>query len=77
MRFMVWWRLHYSGRAAAQIKPMLRLIVTKPDGVLMIHEGRREKPIIWNPPGSQLFVSVVNGELTLRSIRHSQGNTLL
>ncbi|ABW01088.1 protein of unknown function DUF91 [Caldivirga maquilingensis IC-167] len=61
----------YSGRAAAQIRLMPRLVVTKPDGVLMIHEGRREKPIIWNPPGSQLFVSVDDGELILRSIRRS------
>lgn len=61
----------YSGRAAAQIRLMPRLVVTKPDGTLMIHEGRREKPIIWNPPGSQLFVSVIDGELTLRSIRRS------
>ncbi|MGC8570540.1 endonuclease NucS [Caldivirga sp.] len=61
----------YSGRASAQVKLMPRLIVTKPDGVLMIHEGRKEKPIIWNPPGSQLFVSVDDGVLVLRSIRRS------
>lgn len=61
----------YSGRAAAQLDLMPRLVITKPDGVLMIHEGRREKPIIWNPPGSQLFVSVNDNMLILRSIRYN------
>ena len=61
----------YSGRAAAQLRLMPRLIITKPDGVLMVHEGYREKPVIWNPPGSQLFVSVDGDVLVLRSIRYS------
>lgn len=62
---------NYSGRAVARISPMPRLILTKPDGVVMIHEASREKPIIWNPPGSQLFVTAEGENLVLRSIRHS------
>ena len=61
----------YTGRASAKVGLAPRIIVIKPDGTLMIHESRREKPIIWNPPGSQLFASSSEDILTLRSIRHS------
>ncbi len=60
----------YEGRAKSQLEDLMpRLVISKPDGTFMVHESNKEKPRLWNPPPSTLYVSMNLGILTLRSVR--------
>ena len=62
---------YYEGRAKANIELMPRLLITKPDGTLLIHESTKREPVIWQPPGSSLYATVQDKVLIIKSIRHN------
>ncbi|OYT26142.1 MAG: endonuclease NucS [Thermoprotei archaeon ex4572_64] len=61
----------YEGRARAELELAPRIVITKPDGTLMIHESSRREPVIWNPPGSTLYALSEYGILIIKSVRPS------
>ncbi|KUO90412.1 MAG: endonuclease NucS [Thermocladium sp.] len=64
-------RVDYEGRAKAGLEAGSYLIMIKPDGTFMVHGSKKEKPLIWNPPGSRLYVELQDNALALLSIRSS------
>ncbi len=66
-------RVSYNGRAKANLNANPYLIIIKPDGTFMVHGSRREKPLIWNPPGSRTYIEARDGLVVLLSIRASPG----
>jgi len=62
----------YEGRARSELSELMpRLILSKPDGSFAIHEATKREPSLWNPPPSNLYVTVDRGVLVLRSVRSS------
>jgi len=62
----------YEGRARSSLEELMpRLVITKPDGTFMVHEGEKREPRLWNPPPSSLYATIDNGILILRSVRAS------
>jgi len=59
----------YRGRAKSFLDYGDRILITKPDGTLLIHGNFKREPINWQPPGSILAVQVKGDELLIRSIR--------
>ncbi len=69
--------VNYEGRARASLSYGDRLLITKPDGTLLIHENRKREPTIWNPPGSTLYATVDNNILVIKSIRRNPPETVV
>ncbi len=61
--------IEYSGRAASYAEQAERLVITKPDGTLLVHEASKRDPLNWQPPGSSIFFECVGDMLRIRSIR--------
>ncbi|RLF21770.1 MAG: endonuclease NucS [Thermoprotei archaeon] len=59
----------YKGRASSKLSPGDRLLITKPDGSLLIHEKTKREPVNWQPPGCILHAQVKGNMLVIRSIR--------
>ena len=62
-------RVEYEGRARSHLDWGLRIIISKPDGTLLIHERDKHKPRNWQPPGCKLFYSKKSRFPTLISVR--------
>ena len=45
-------RVHHDGRAKSELGPGDRIIIVKPDGSFLIHQGEKREPVNWQPPGS-------------------------
>jgi len=63
--------IEYYGRAASYAEPGIRLVITKPDGTLLVHEASKREPLNWQPPGSTIVFECVGGKLRIRSLRTS------
>lgn len=61
--------VHYRGRAEAHLPPGRRLLVLKRDGTLLVHDGEKAQPRMWNPPGSSSAAYVEDGQLVVKSVR--------
>ena len=61
----------YKGRARSILEDGDRLLITKPDGSLLIHEREKREPVNWQPPGCTLVASIRNELLYIRSIRRN------
>ena len=48
-------KVEYEGRARSQLDWGLRVIISKPDGTLLIHERDKHRPRNWQPPGCKLY----------------------
>ncbi|WP_435196037.1 endonuclease NucS [Natronomonas sp. EA1] len=59
----------YEGRASSTLGPGDRHVMCKPDGTVLVHTDAGHQPVNWQPPGSEQFVAVEDGELHLRSER--------
>ena len=62
-------KVEYEGRAKSQLDWGLRVIISKPDGTLLIHERDKHKPRNWQPPGCRLYYSRKERFPVLMSIR--------
>jgi len=49
-------RVEYEGRAKSELDWGLRILISKPDGTLLIHERDKHKPRNWQPPGCRLYL---------------------
>jgi len=61
--------VEYEGRAKSYIDFADRLLISKPDGTLMIHGAIKREPINWQPPGSIPYAMVRDNLLIIRSVR--------
>ncbi len=64
-------RVLYEGRAKSVLEDGDRLLITKPDGSLLIHEREKREPVNWQPPGCTLIASLKDDVLYVRSIRRN------
>src|SRR5580704_7544792 len=51
-------RVEYQGRASSVADLSQRIVITKPDGTLIIHEDTKHRPLNWQPPGTIFQLSV-------------------
>ena len=63
--------VNYDGRAASHLPPGERLVITKPDGTLLVHRGEQRTPVNWQPPGCHHNACIKNDSLILQSTRTS------
>ena len=68
--------VEYDGRAASSLGLGRRLLVLKPDGAALVHTDEKQKPVNWQPPGSEHHAAVRDGRLRVRSVRSSPDETL-
>ncbi|MFQ3475790.1 endonuclease NucS [Halonotius sp. F2-221B] len=68
--------VEYDGRAASSLDPGRRLLILKPDGTALVHTDENQKPVNWQPPGSEHHAAVRDGHLRVRSVRTSPDETL-
>ena len=69
-------KVEYEGRARSYLDWGLRVIISKPDGTLLIHERDKHKPRNWQPPGCKLYLSRKGRFPTLISIRPRPRETI-
>lgn len=63
-------RVEYRGRASSVADTSDRIVITKPDGTLIIHEDTKHRPLNWQPPGTSFHLSVRDGHtVTLEAFR--------
>ena len=70
-------RVDYKGRAGSILPKGERVVMTKPDGTLLVHQKKKREPVNWNPPGCNASVSVEEEGLRLISKRSSPEEILL
>ena len=68
--------VEYDGRAASSLGLGRRLLLLKPDGTALVHTDEKQKPVNWQPPGSEHHAAVRDGRLRVRSVRTSPNETL-
>ena len=68
--------VEYDGRAASSLGLGRRLLLLKPDGTALVHTDEKQKPVNWQPPGSEHHAAVRDGRLRVRSVRTSPDETL-
>mgnify|MGYP006300364963 CR=1 FL=1 len=67
----------YKGRAGSILPEGERIVMTKPDGTLLVHQKEKREPVNWNPPGCTASVSIGEDGLRLLSKRSNPEETLL
>lgn len=68
--------VYYEGRGTSRLGRGERLIVCKPDGVVLIHRPTGYEPVNWQPPGTIISVSVKKDYGLMRVIRRSPREVL-
>ncbi|NIQ04885.1 MAG: DUF91 domain-containing protein [Candidatus Korarchaeota archaeon] len=69
--------VEYGGRAKSKLKEGRYLLLSKPDGSLLIHGPEKREPINWQPPESSLHAQSRNHHLRVVSIRTTPRERLL
>ncbi|MHA1609463.1 MAG: endonuclease NucS [Candidatus Njordarchaeales archaeon] len=67
----------YEGRAKSYLEWGDRLVISKPDGTLLVHGKVKREPINWQPPGSFSYATINEEHLEIRSIRRRPKEYLL
>ena len=60
----------YNGRASSTASREWRIIIIKPDGSILIHTNEGYQPLNWQPPGSRITITIINGVKTILATRH-------
>lgn len=61
--------IDYYGRAASKADYADRLVITKPDGTVIIHEREKREPLNWQPPKTIISVTYDDIEFQLKAVR--------
>ncbi|MFC6904746.1 endonuclease NucS [Halalkalicoccus tibetensis] len=69
--------VEYDGRAASSLGPGRRHVMCKPDGTVLVHTDEGQKPVNWQPPGSEQEARLENGALELHSRRENPDEELV
>lgn len=59
----------YHGRAASKLTHGDRLLVIKPDGTFLVHQGKKMAAINYQGPGAQVSADVADGHLVVKATR--------
>ncbi len=62
-------RVQYEGRGSSRLGEGERLLIVKPDGVVLVHRPRGHQPVNWQPESRSIEVRLGGGSLLLRSVR--------
>lgn len=65
--------IHYQGRASSKAPLGTRIVIYKPDGSLLVHEGKDRDPLNWQPPGSLCTSEIDKGFLEIRCSSRKYG----
>jgi len=71
-----WCTVEYDGRAASELGPGDRHVMLKPDGTHLVHSDEGQKPVNWQPPGSEHGCRVEADALVIESVRTSPDERL-
>lgn len=63
--------VEYEGRASGYLGVGDRVIMCKPDGTLLVHRPTGNDPVNWQPPGSTISASEVEGDPVVTARRSS------
>lgn len=69
--------VEYDGRAASELGPGRRHVICKPDGTVLVHTDEGQKPVNWQPPGSEQEARLEEGTLELHSRRSNPDEELV
>ena len=69
--------VEYDGRAASELGPGDRHIMLKPDGTHLVHSDEGQKPVNWQPPGSEHGCRIESDSLVIESVRTSPDERLV
>ena len=70
-------RVQYQGRASSVANLSPRIVITKPDGTLIIHEDTKHRPLNWQPPGTKFYLSIdKDSVLVLEAFRKKDRETV-
>ncbi len=61
--------VEYDGRAASELGAGDRHVMLKPDGTHLVHSDEGQKPVNWQPPGSEHSCRVQSDALVIESVR--------
>ena len=61
--------VEYDGRASSELGVGDRHIMLKPDGTHLVHNDEGQKPVNWQPPGSEHECRIESGSLVIESVR--------
>ncbi|MES3517267.1 MAG: endonuclease NucS [Natronomonas sp.] len=63
--------VEYDGRAASELAAGSRHLMLKPDGTALVHTDEGQKPVNWQPPGSEHDARLEANRLVVESRRSS------
>jgi len=69
--------IHYQGRASSIAPLGTRIVIYKPDGSLLVHEGKDRDPLNWQPPGSLCISDADKGFLEIRCRSRKYGHEIV
>ena len=69
--------VEYDGRAASELGPGDRHVMLKPDGTHLVHGDEGQKPVNWQPPGSEHGCRIEDGALVIESVRTNPNERLV
>ncbi len=61
--------VNYSGRASSKATKAWRLLILKPDGSMILHSGRNNRPVNWQPPGTEIKAMFVGNDFVVEGTR--------
>jgi len=66
----------YDGRAKSELDLGDRMLLLKPDGTFLIHQDEKQKPVNWQPPGSNVEVEYEDNTVKIIGERTNPDETL-
>ncbi|MDG6220201.1 MAG: endonuclease NucS [Candidatus Thermoplasmatota archaeon] len=64
--------VEYSGRAKSFLGPGERVVIIKPDGVILVHRVGGRDPVNWQPPGTTIQWWAEKDGLVVEAVHHKQ-----
>lgn len=61
--------VEYDGRASGYLGLGERVVLSKPDGTMLVHRPRNHDPVNWQPPGSVIRATRSGSEVTITARR--------
>ncbi|MEF8778733.1 MAG: endonuclease NucS [Natronomonas sp.] len=69
--------VEYDGRAASELGSGDRHVMLKPDGTHLVHSDEGQKPVNWQPPGSEHTCRIDGDTLVIESVRTTPDERLV